>query len=115
MTIAATTSLREAARRVWDAVVVGAGPAGSMAAREVARRGLTVLLVDRALFPRWKVCGCCLNAHALATLQDAGLRELIVDSGGVSLREIRLAAAGRDAHVSLCGGVSLSRETFDAA
>jgi menaquinone-9 beta-reductase len=115
MTIAATTSLREAARCTWDAVVVGAGPAGSMAARELARRGLTVLLVDRASFPRWKVCGCCLNAHALATLQAAGLGELVPRSGAVPLRRICLAAAGREARLSLSGGVSLSRETFDAA
>ncbi|HEY7310937.1 MAG TPA: FAD-dependent monooxygenase [Gemmataceae bacterium] len=115
MTIAATTSPREAARCTWDAVVVGAGPAGAMAARELARRGLTVLLVDRATFPRWKVCGCCLNAHALATLQAAGLRELVPQCGAVPLREICLAAVGRDARLPLSGGVSLSRETFDAA
>ncbi|HEY7428386.1 MAG TPA: FAD-dependent oxidoreductase, partial [Gemmataceae bacterium] len=73
MTVAATTGLEEASRRTWDVVVVGAGPAGAMAAHELARRGCAVLLVDRAAFPRWKVCGCCLNGHALVTLQAAGL------------------------------------------
>ncbi|MET4781760.1 geranylgeranyl reductase family protein [Glaciihabitans sp. UYNi722] len=42
---------------VWDVVVVGAGPAGSSAARVAAERGSTVLLVDRARFPRYKTCG----------------------------------------------------------
>src|SRR5688572_16750330 len=40
-----------------DVIVVGAGPAGSTAAREVAARGASVLLLDRARFPRDKPCG----------------------------------------------------------
>lgn len=41
----------------FDAIVVGAGPAGSTAARELAASGARVLLVDRAEFPRYKACG----------------------------------------------------------
>jgi flavin-dependent dehydrogenase len=41
----------------FDAIVVGAGPAGSTAAREIAQRGHSVLLLDRATFPRDKPCG----------------------------------------------------------
>ena len=41
----------------YDAIVVGAGPAGSTAAREIAARGKSVLLLDRAKFPRDKPCG----------------------------------------------------------
>lgn len=41
----------------FDAIVVGAGPAGSTAARELAAAGARVLLVDRARFPRYKACG----------------------------------------------------------
>ena len=40
-----------------EAIVVGAGPAGSTAARELAARGVEVLLLDRARFPRDKPCG----------------------------------------------------------
>src|SRR5262245_23559213 len=60
--IAPTVGWAEAVRVVWDVAVVGAGPAGSLAARELARRGASVLLVDRSPFPRPKVCGSCLNA-----------------------------------------------------
>ena len=41
----------------YDVIVVGAGPAGSTTARECASRGLSVLLLDRAEFPRDKPCG----------------------------------------------------------
>jgi len=46
-------------RQSWDAdvIVVGAGPAGSSAAAHLARRGHRVLLLERASFPRDKVCG----------------------------------------------------------
>lgn len=114
MTITATIDLQQASRRRWDVAIVGAGPSGAMAARELARRGRDVLLIDRAAFPRWKVCGCCLNGHALATLRAAGLGSRIADSGAVPLSGIRLATAGRVAEVSLSGSVALSRETFDA-
>lgn len=44
-------------QKTWDVIVVGAGPAGSTAARVAAARGLEVLLLDKASFPRDKTCG----------------------------------------------------------
>jgi geranylgeranyl reductase family protein len=41
----------------FDAIVVGGGPAGSTAARELAAAGARVLVLDRAEFPRYKACG----------------------------------------------------------
>ncbi|MDE2639559.1 MAG: FAD-dependent oxidoreductase, partial [Chloroflexota bacterium] len=41
----------------YDSIVVGAGPAGSLAAHDLAVAGARVLLVDRADFPRDKPCG----------------------------------------------------------
>jgi geranylgeranyl reductase family protein len=41
----------------FDVLIVGAGPAGSTAARELAASGMRVLIVDRAAFPRYKACG----------------------------------------------------------
>jgi geranylgeranyl reductase family protein len=51
-----------------DAIVVGAGPGGSTAARELARRGHSVLLLDRASFPRPKPCGGGISMACAALL-----------------------------------------------
>ena len=59
-TVFPTLDFAGAVDQLWDVVVVGAGPTGSLAARQLARAGADVLLVDRLSFPRWKVCGCCL-------------------------------------------------------
>ena len=52
----------------FDAVVVGAGPAGAATAIRLARGGAHVLLVDRAHFPRDKPCGGGLTGRALREL-----------------------------------------------
>jgi geranylgeranyl reductase family protein len=56
-----------------DVVVIGGGPAGSAAAIGLARAGRDVTLVDRARFPRDKVCGDGLTTGALRLLEDLGL------------------------------------------
>ena len=57
----------------WDVVVVGAGPAGSTAARIAAAGGRSVLLLDAARFPRYKTCGGGLIGVALALLPASAL------------------------------------------
>ena len=51
-----------------DVLVVGAGPAGSAAAHHLARRGIDVLLIERAAFPREKACGDGLSPRAVRAL-----------------------------------------------
>lgn len=68
-------------RRRWDVVVIGAGPAGSTAARILADRGHAVLLVDRFAFPRDKVCGDGLIPDALRCLRRAGLYDAVTRQG----------------------------------
>ena len=79
------------------------------------KRKLKILLLDQATFPRRKVCGCCLNRHTLSALAAAGLGDLPAKLGAVPLHSTLLAAGGRTAAVRLPGGVSVSREAFDAA
>jgi geranylgeranyl reductase family protein len=52
--------------RRYDVAIIGAGPAGSAAAIALARRGASVLLADRARFPRDKTCGGGVTGRARA-------------------------------------------------
>ena len=74
-----------------------------------------VLLVDRASFPRWKVCGSCLNGRALAVLATAGLGDLVERHGAIPLTTLRLATGRRSSVVALPEGRALGREAFDTA
>lgn len=58
---------------VADVAVVGGGPAGAAAAIDLARHGRSVVLVDKAAFPRDKICGDGLTTGALRLLDDLGL------------------------------------------
>jgi flavin-dependent dehydrogenase len=60
---------------VFDVIVCGAGPAGAVAATVLARRGVRVLMLDRARFPRPKLCGDTINPGALAVLRRLGVSE----------------------------------------
>lgn len=55
---------------IWDVAVIGAGPAGAMAAREAALAGSRVILLERATLPRYKTCGGGLITTSMRTLPD---------------------------------------------
>lgn len=57
----------------FDAIIVGAGPAGSLAALVLARAGKRVALIDKARFPRPKVCGDCVNPSCWPIWERHGL------------------------------------------
>ncbi|HEV2438602.1 MAG TPA: geranylgeranyl reductase family protein [bacterium] len=61
-----------------DAIVIGAGPGGSAAAYTLAARGVRVLLLDKAVFPREKVCGDGLTPRAVAALHEMGILERLL-------------------------------------
>lgn len=64
-------------KKRYDVIIVGAGPAGCSAATFIARKGLDVLLLDKACFPRDKVCGDGISPPALGVLGRMGLHETI--------------------------------------
>ena len=101
-----------AAATQWDVVVIGAGPAGALAATLLARRGLKTLLVERRTFPRYKVCGACLNPLSLSLLASAGLEHVVADA--VPLDRFCLQSRGGTLELDLPGSVALSREQLDA-
>ena len=108
-------ALADVPDQLWDVIVLGAGPAGAIAAGQLARRGARTLFVDKKAFPRGKVCGACLNLSALHALRSAGLGDLAGDLGGTPLEAMELAFAGHSIRLKLPGGIALSRLQFDAA
>ena len=73
--------------RVFDVIVVGAGPAGSALATHLARDGYAVLLVEQHSFPRDKVCGDLVSAKGLKSLSELGCHDAIARHGYVPIKE----------------------------
>lgn len=68
-----------------DVIVVGGGPAGSSTASFLASQGVDVLLLDRAVFPRDKVCAEYLSPEASRILQTMGALDEVERAGGAQL------------------------------
>jgi flavin-dependent dehydrogenase len=99
-----------------DAIIVGAGPAGSITALLLARRGLDVLLLDRAAFPRPKPCGDCLSAAATGVLDDLGLLGAVMDAGASRLSHWEIVAPDGRRAVGSFGSthaLALERQRLD--
>jgi menaquinone-9 beta-reductase len=107
-----------------DAVIVGAGPAGSTAALCLAQAGARVALVDRRTFPRDKACGDLVGPRAVRLLAELGVAvtdvrrvgDLVV-IGPSGRRALLPALAGRDypGYALAVSRFTLDRALFDAA
>lgn len=78
--------------RRYGAVVVGAGPAGSATAALLAEHGHSVLVLDKAQFPRPKLCGEYLSPEAARILDRLGVLKTVDEAGAVPLRGMRIWA-----------------------
>jgi 2-polyprenyl-6-methoxyphenol hydroxylase-like FAD-dependent oxidoreductase len=76
----------------YDAVIVGAGVAGSTCAILLAQAGWSVALVEKQVFPRRKVCGECIAASNLALLDALGIGEKFRAIAGAPLRRVAWCA-----------------------
>ncbi|WP_438872642.1 NAD(P)/FAD-dependent oxidoreductase [Paractinoplanes pyxinae] len=81
--------------REFDVAVIGAGPAGAAAALAACRGGARVLLLDRADFPRDKVCGDGIAAEAISVLR--GLSVENITDGYPAIERLRLVGPGGSA------------------
>lgn len=107
-----------------EVVVVGGGPAGAYTAWALARRGVDVLVVDRARFPRGKPCAEYLSPQASRLLEEMGALDAVELAGAAQLRGMTVRApdgttfsgrfdAVRGVEVARHRGLALPREILD--
>lgn len=98
-----------------DVIIAGAGPAGTIAATVLARAGARVLVLERAHFPRHKLCGDSINPGAVAVLERLGLSHVLADGlpvdGMLVTGERQVRVVGR--YPQSIRGVSLPRAVLD--
>jgi menaquinone-9 beta-reductase len=126
----------------FDVAIIGAGPAGSGAAIELARAGQHVIVFEKRSFPREKVCGGCLSGAAVARLRGfagkdrplpgvtalqitfvIGSQRMVCDPHGATRIVLRseldewmariAAAAGAEVHYGQAAGLVPSERGWD--
>ena len=106
--------MNEVRGKTIEHLVIGGGPAGSMAAIQLAEAGCRVTLLERERAAHGKVCGEFLSQEAVSYLDQAGIA--VGKLGAVSIDRIRLAAGGWVAEAALrFRALSLSRSVLDEA
>jgi len=84
----------------YDAVIIGAGPAGSSCAIRLAKNGLKVLLAEQKKFPRSKLCGEFISPECLSHFAELGVLDEMSAGGGVAItRTVFYARSGRSVTV----------------
>jgi len=105
----------------FDALVIGAGPAGSSAAILLATAGWSVALIEKQAFPRRKVCGECVAASNLPLLDALGIGGDFAAQAGPELKRVALMHGADSVFADLPPaangrhpwGRALGRETLD--
>ena len=103
----------------YDVTIVGGGPAGASCAAFCAMAGLRVLVLERAAFPRDKVCGDCLNPDAWPVLVRLGVEDAVRSLPHAALRTVEFAGLrGQPIRLPLPdverGEIAVKRRDLDA-
>jgi 2-polyprenyl-6-methoxyphenol hydroxylase-like FAD-dependent oxidoreductase len=109
-------------KNLFDAIIIGAGPAGSSAAIVLAMAGWRVAIVEKQAFPRRKVCGECVAASNLPLLATLGIGHSLSAMAGPPLRQVALVCGEQMVRSPLPAysdtahqwGVAIGREQLDA-
>ncbi|HYD32976.1 MAG TPA: FAD-dependent oxidoreductase, partial [Methylophilaceae bacterium] len=106
----------------YDAIIVGAGPAGSTTAILLAQAGWKVALVEKQRFPRRKVCGECIAATNMPLFELLGIADEFNELAGTDLRQVAVMLGKRTIIADMPAlsnsdspwGRALSRERLDS-
>lgn len=79
----------------YDAIIIGAGPAGSACAIELARTGRDVAVIEKADFPRRKVCGEFISATSIPLLERFCIADAWCKRAGPEVRRVGLFVGER--------------------
>ncbi|GAA5507594.1 NAD(P)/FAD-dependent oxidoreductase [Novipirellula caenicola] len=93
-------------------LIIGSGVAGAACAIRLRSHGVAVDLVEKATFPRTKVCGCCIGEAGLNAFSQLGIRDEVLEHG-MTTRRWCASLAGRRIELSIPLGVAISREVLD--
>ncbi|HEY5818070.1 MAG TPA: FAD-dependent monooxygenase [Mesorhizobium sp.] len=103
----------------YDAVIIGAGPAGSSVALALALQGRSAAIVERSEFPRRKVCGEFMSAVNMEILDRLGVGARVRSLAGPEVRRVALFASGKGVEAPMPAasgeafGRALGRDVLD--
>ena len=81
---------------MYDVIIVGGGPAGSTAALYAEKQGLSSVVIDKAVFPRDKVCGDALSGKTVRILRELDLIDGIEKLDGSEINRITFGSPSHD-------------------
>ena len=108
---------------MYDAIIVGAGPAGTTAALYAHRLGLKCILLDKSIFPRDKICGDALSGKSVRIMKELDLLDGVeqlygseinrITFGGPSHNQFDVYLKGSKVNQHITKGFVIPREIFD--
>ena len=93
-------------------LVIGGGVSGCSCALRLRQHGFPVHLAEKAVFPRSKVCGCCIGGAGVSVLEQLDLSDWSLEHG-VPMDRWFGSLGGQCVEVPLQAGLAISREKLD--